>query len=294
MSVYTSDFETAIRKAFGNIEKPLEGFHIFVDAGNGAGGFFAGKVLEPLGAVTSGSQFLEPDGLFPNHNPNPEDKAVMKAITQAVLDNKSDLGIIFDTDVDRSAAVDSTGREFNRNRLFALMSAIVLEEHPGTTIVTNSVTSDGLTTFIEKKLGGKHHRFKRGYKNVIDETIHLNSVGEESHLAIETRGHGALKVNHWLDDGAYLMVKLLNKLASARASGQTCVQPAKTVKREPVTSASRSHNSSYAATPLETLMNQWVPKRVESVKKEPKQPVDYEEAPLPGVSKWWDRLVGSG
>ncbi|CAI0411839.1 unnamed protein product [Linum tenue] len=174
MTVYSSDLVNAVRKAAGNIEKPLEGFHIVVDAGNGAGGFFAAKVLEPLGAITSGSQFLEPDGMFPNHIPNPEDKAAMKAITKAVLDNKADLGIIFDTDVDRSAAVDSTGRELNRNRLIALMSAIVLEE---------------------------------------------NSVGEESHLAIETSGHGALKENHWLDDGAYLMVKLLNKLASARASG---------------------------------------------------------------------------
>lgn len=219
MTVYTSDLVKAVRKAAGNIEKPLEGFHIVVDAGNGAGGFFAAKVLEPLGAITSGSQFLEPDGLFPNHIPNPEDKTAMKAITKAVLDNKADLGIIFDTDVDRSAAVDSTGREFNRNRLIALMAAIVLEEHPGTTIVTDSVTSDGLTTFIEKKLGGKHHRFKRGYKNVIDEAIRLNSIGEESHLAIETSGHGALKENNWLDDGAYLMVKILNKLASARASG---------------------------------------------------------------------------
>ncbi|KAL2949248.1 hypothetical protein AAZX31_20G166900 [Glycine max] len=220
MIVYTSDLVKAVRKAAGNIEKPLGGFHIVVDAGNGAGGFFAAKVLEPLGAITSGSQFLEPDGLFPNHIPNPEDKTAMKAITQAVLDNKVDLGIIFDTDVDRSAAVDFTGREFNRNRLIALMAAIVLEEHPGTTIVTDSVTSDGLTTFIEKKLGGRHHRFKRGYKNVIDEAIRLNSIGEESHLAIETSGHGALKENHWLDDGAYLMVKILNKLASARASGK--------------------------------------------------------------------------
>ncbi|KAJ9684613.1 hypothetical protein PVL29_016869 [Vitis rotundifolia] len=219
MALYTSYLVEAVRRAAGNIERPLEGFHIVVDAGNGAGGFFAEKVLEPLGAITTGSQFLEPDGLFPNHIPNPEDKEAMKAITQAVLANQADLGIIFDTDVDRSAAVDSTGRELNRNRLIALMSAIVLEEHPGTTIVTDSVTSDGLTTFIEKKLGGKHRRFKRGYKNVIDEAIRLNSVGEESHLAIETSGHGALKENHWLDDGAYLMVKLLNKLASARASG---------------------------------------------------------------------------
>lgn len=36
-----------------------------------------------------------------------------------------------------------------------------------------------------------------------------NTVGEETHLAIETSGHGALKENHWLDDGAYLMVNML-------------------------------------------------------------------------------------
>ncbi|KAJ6901273.1 phosphoglucosamine mutase family [Populus alba x Populus x berolinensis] len=90
--IYKS-FTDQVRKAAENIEKPLEGFHIVVDAGNGAGGFFAEKVLQPLGAITSGSQFLEPDGMFPNHIPNPEDKTAMKAITQAVLENKADLGM---------------------------------------------------------------------------------------------------------------------------------------------------------------------------------------------------------
>jgi hypothetical protein len=40
-----------------------------------------------------------------------------------------------------------------------------------------------------------------------------NTIGEEAHLAIETSGHGALKENHWLDDGAYLMVCMLKKLS---------------------------------------------------------------------------------
>eukprot|EP00250_Pteridium_aquilinum_P008047 c17626_g1_i1 orf=69-1961(-) len=217
---YSLSLVEAVRKGAGGVERPLEGFHIIVDAGNGAGGYFPGKVLEPLGASTAGSQFLEPDGMFPNHIPNPEDKEAMASIKKAVLDNGADLGIIFDTDVDRAAAVDSNGNEMNRNGLIALLSAIVLEEHPGTTIVTDSVTSDGLTTFIENKLGGKHHRFKRGYKNVIDEGIRLNSIGQECHLAIETSGHGALKENRWLDDGAYLMVKLLVKLAAAKAAGE--------------------------------------------------------------------------
>jgi phosphomannomutase len=63
--------------------KPLKGMHVLVDAGNGAGGFFASEVLAPLGADTSGSQFLEPDGTFPNHVPNPEDEAAMSATIDA-------------------------------------------------------------------------------------------------------------------------------------------------------------------------------------------------------------------
>ena len=44
----------------------------------------------------------------------------------------ADLGIIFDTDVDRAGAVDKNGREINRNRIIALDFRILLHEHPGT------------------------------------------------------------------------------------------------------------------------------------------------------------------
>ncbi len=150
-------------------DKPFTGMKIIVDAGNGGGGFFATKILEPLGADITGSQFLEPDGMFPNHIPNPEDKVAMAAIKKAVLDNKADLGLIFDTDVDRMSAVLSDGEEVNRNALIAMMAAILASDYPGSTIVTDSVTSDGLQKFLEGELKLKHHRFKRGYKNVIKE-----------------------------------------------------------------------------------------------------------------------------
>ncbi len=60
---------------------------------------------------------------------------------------------------------------------------------------------------IEEKLGGVHHRFQRGYRNVINEAIRLNTTGAESWLALETSGHGALKENYFLDDGAYQIAK---------------------------------------------------------------------------------------
>ncbi len=217
MDTYAKILADKIRAATGE-DKPLEGFRIVVDAGNGAGGFYVDKVLKPLGANTEGSRFLDPDGSFPNHIPNPENKEAMESIAEAVRDANADLGIIFDTDVDRAGAVLSDGSELNRNRIIAMLAAILLREHPGTTIVTDSITSTGLAKFIEEK-GGIHHRFKRGYRNVINESVRLNGLGQDSQLAIETSGHGALKENYFLDDGAYLVTKLLIELARGKKEG---------------------------------------------------------------------------
>lgn len=192
--------------------KPLRGYKIVVDAGNGVGGFYASKVLAPLGADVGGSQFLEPDGTFPNHMPNPENKEAIDSVSAAVRNTDADLGVIFDTDVDRAGCVGKGGLEINRNRLVALAAAITLENNAGATIVTDSITSDGLTAFIEAQ-GGKHLRYMRGYKNVINKQIELNGNGVNCPLAIETSGHAAFKDNYYLDDGAYLVTKLIIKMA---------------------------------------------------------------------------------
>ncbi|MDR1892108.1 MAG: phosphomannomutase/phosphoglucomutase [Oscillospiraceae bacterium] len=198
---------------------PLAGFNLVVDAGNGAGGFYAEKVLKPLGADTTGSLFLEPDGRFPNHIPNPEDEIAMGFIRRATVENGADLGIIFDTDVDRAGCVDSSGMDLNKNRLIALASAIALDGKPGT-IVTDSITSAGLREFIEGELGGTHHRFRRGYRNVINEALRLNAEGINCPLAIETSGHAALRENYFLDDGAYLITKIIIFMARLRQEGK--------------------------------------------------------------------------
>lgn len=211
LTVYAADLVAKIRQGIpesANPEQPLSGRHIVVDAGNGAGGFFAEKVLVPLGADISGSQFLDPDGRFPNHEPNPDNKEAMRSLREAVLAHKADLGIIFDTDVDRSALVDDSGKAFNRNTLIALISAVLLKQEPGATVVTNSATSSHLQTFLES-LGGKQDRYLTGYRNVINRALELNQEETNAVLAIETSGHAALKENYFLDDGAYLIAKLL-------------------------------------------------------------------------------------
>lgn len=204
-----------------NYEKPLEGLKIAVDAGNGVGAFYADSVLGALGADVSGSRFLEPDGRFPNHIPNPENKTAMNAISDAVKESGSDFGVIFDTDCDRAACVDKNGDEINRNKLVALASYIALKNAPGGVIVTDSVTSDGLREFIQNELGGIHHRFKRGYKNVIDEAKRLTNEGKAVPLAMETSGHAAFCENYYLDDGAYLVTKIIIEAARLLKKGRS-------------------------------------------------------------------------
>ena len=68
----------------------------------------------------------------------------MAPTIEAVRNAGADLGIVLDTDVDRSGVVDKTGEAINRNRLIAFLATVVLRDNPGTTIVTDSTTSNGL------------------------------------------------------------------------------------------------------------------------------------------------------
>ncbi len=199
--------------------KPLLGLHVVVDASGGAGGFYA-DFLEELGAETTGSSNLAPDGAFPAHAPSTNDPAALAALSDAVRENEADLGVLLNADCDRTAIVDGAGRAITGNRLIALISAILLNKTSGATIVTDSVTSSGLSRFISE-WGGVHYRFKRGCKNVIDEAIRLNDEGIDCPLAIETSGHAAFRENEFLDDGMHLATRIVCEAYDKKRFGET-------------------------------------------------------------------------
>ena len=64
-----------------------------------------------------------------------------------------------------------------------------------------------------------HHRFRRGYNNVISEARRLEASGVSAPMAIETSGHCALRENYFLDDGAYLITRLLIRMAECHRRG---------------------------------------------------------------------------
>lgn len=209
MDAYCKKLVAAVRTQIGK-SAPLFGKKVIVDASNGVGAFFVKKVLQQLGATTDGSINLNPDGNFPAHAPNPKDGEVIKALSDAVVSSKAELGIVFDADANRVAVVNSEGKPINKDNLIALTAAAILMNAggEGSTIVTDSATTDGLTEFIEKH-GGKHVRYKHGHRNVAEEAIRRNKKGEHCPVAIETNGHAAFEDNGFLDDGAYLVCKIL-------------------------------------------------------------------------------------
>ncbi len=219
LRLYCDSLTEMIRKGTG-LFLPLKGMKIAVDAGHGVGGFFAKRVIEPLGGNIAPSQYLEPNGNFPAHAPNPEDADAMQSLKNRVISTGADLGIIFDADADRCAVVTADGTEVNRCRLIALAAAMVLPDHQGATIVTDSVTTEGLRRFIENH-GGVQKRFKRGYRNVIDEAKRLCDEGVDAPLAIESSGHAAFADHYFLDDGAYLIAKILIVMSGLRKKGLT-------------------------------------------------------------------------
>ena len=265
MTPYVNGLKEKILSALGcaKDEKPFSGLKIVVDAGNGAGGFFAERLLEPLGADITGSRFLEPDGRFPNHQPNPENAEAMRSICDAVTETGADFGIIFDTDVDRAGAVlpsDGGVIALDRNRLIALMTAILVRQYGPITVVTDSITSTGLTDFINSLLA-----LEEAAKKAKEETdaefanaILADAIFANAIFAMETSGHGALRENYFLDDGAYIIVKLLVALVEARREGKTLNELIANLK-EPCESAEARLNvllddtADYTAAVLETV-----------------------------------------
>jgi phosphomannomutase len=204
-------YDMVRRRLDDDVQCPLVGLFVVV-FDFGAGALFA-DAIEEMGADVV--RVSPPGGAF-----NPDDAAAIEALSRAVTDNEADLGVALDADGTRCALVDQDGRPLSGNRLIALMAAILLEESPGATFVTDSVTSSGVARFITE-WGGVHYRYKRGHLNVIAEAMRLNDEDIDCPLAIETSGHAAMRENFFLDDGAYLAAVVLCKALAMKRDGET-------------------------------------------------------------------------
>jgi phosphomannomutase/phosphoglucomutase len=179
---------------------------VVIDAGNGTGGV-AVPIFERLG-VEVVPLFLEPDGRFPNHHPDPTVEENLEALKRKVLETGADVGIAYDGDSDRVGAVDEQGHVLWGDQLMILFARAILAEVPGAAVVAEVKCSFTLYDDI-KKHGGRGIMWKAGHS-----LIKAKMKEEHAELAGEMSGH-IFFGHRWLgfDDGIYSSARLVELLS---------------------------------------------------------------------------------
>jgi phosphomannomutase/phosphoglucomutase len=176
---------------------------VVVDAGNGTGGVVAVPLFRSLG-IEVVPLFVEMDGRFPNHHPDPTVEANLAHLKAKVAETGADLGIAYDGDADRVGAVDEKGQVLWGDQLMILFSRAVLAENPGAAIVGEVKCSMTLFDDIARR-GGRPIMWKAGHS-----LIKAKMKEEGALLAGEMSGH-IFFGDRWFgfDDGIYSSARLL-------------------------------------------------------------------------------------
>jgi phosphomannomutase len=131
----------------------IRGLRVVVDAANGMAGVMLPPVLERLPQLDVVRCFFEPDGSFPNHEPNPLLPENREFVVQKTREEGADLGVAFDGDADRCFFVDDSGEFVPGDFVTALLAATVLEHEPGAKVIYDVRASRAVPETIERAGG---------------------------------------------------------------------------------------------------------------------------------------------
>ena len=182
---------------------------ISIDCGNGAAGVVAKEVYERLGCNVI-ELYGDPDGLFPNHHPDPSKEENMLDLIDSVSKNNSVEGLAFDGDADRLGVVSPKGEMIYPDRQMILFSRQVLDSNPGGAVVFDVKCSKLLPDEISL-LGGNPLICKTGHtfiKQKIRETSALLGGEMSGHIFFNDRWPG-------FDDGIYAGARMLEIIAKS-------------------------------------------------------------------------------
>ncbi len=182
------------------------GLKIVLDGGNGVAGPLARRAFELLG-VEVVPLYIEPDGTFPNHHPDPVKPENLRDLAAAVRESRADLGIALDGDGDRLGVVDATGTVVPADRVMIVLARHLLREKPQQSVVFDVKCSMVLINAI-KQFNGQPVMGKTGYPNMSAKMREVGAV-----LGGELSGHIIVPVpGHYFDDGAFAGAHLLAAL----------------------------------------------------------------------------------
>jgi phosphomannomutase/phosphoglucomutase len=163
------------------LSRPLK---VVAACGNGTAGAFAPHILRAMGAQVI-EMDCELDNTFPKYNPNPEDHAMLQAMTAAVRESGADLALGFDGDGDRCGVVDDEGQEIFADKIGLMLARDLSRLHADATFVVD-VKSTGLyaTDEVLKANGAKTVYWKTGHSYIKRKTAELGALA-----GFEKSGH---------------------------------------------------------------------------------------------------------
>jgi len=180
---------------------------VVLDGCNGMAGPMIGPVLERLPVQTSAHNF-EPDGHFPNHEPNPLIEENREFIIAQVRREGADLGIAWDGDADRCFFIDDTGEFVPGDLITALIAQLMLERHPGATVVYDLRASWAVRDVVQAA-GGTALENRVGHA-----FIKSRIRKEDAVFAGEVSGHYYFRDFYYCDTGvvpALVMLELVSR-----------------------------------------------------------------------------------
>ncbi|MCM8785020.1 MAG: phosphomannomutase/phosphoglucomutase [Candidatus Omnitrophica bacterium] len=177
-----------------------------IDTGNGTTGPLVEKIFKKIGIEFIGL-YIESDGNFPNHLPDPVVPENLKDLIEAVKKYNLDCGFGFDGDGDRLAVIDENGEILWGDKLMIIYSKDILSKNKGAKIIFDVKCSKSLEEEIEK-LGGIPIMWKTGH-SLIENKLHL----EKAPIAGELSGHLYFADEYFgYDDAIYSCLRLLRIL----------------------------------------------------------------------------------
>lgn len=179
------------------------GIRLAADYGNGMVGIIGPEVLTALGCDLT-ELYVEPDGTFPSHHPDPTVEENLAELIKTVQDKRLELGIGFDGDGDRIGVVDENGSIIWGDMLVLILARAIIKESPNTKIIGDVKCSNRLFNGVQEA-GGKAIMWKTGHS-----LIKSKMKSEGAALAGEMSGHVFFADKYFgYDDALYASLRLL-------------------------------------------------------------------------------------
>jgi len=205
------DLREEYLRFMGGYVPDLTNIKIVIDCSDGMAGMFIRELLgnDPIYINEN------PDGLFPGHDPNPLNPKNVVQLSETVVENNCDLGVIFDGDADRVMFVDEKGEFISPDLMIAVLGKKFLDGKEGVRVLQDIRTSKSVGEYLGK-MGAEMHMWRVGRAFAAPKLKEIDGL-----FGGELAGHYYFRDFSYSDSGILASLHILDVLAGVIREGRT-------------------------------------------------------------------------